>query len=354
MKKVIIILIILAVVLAAPFIWYNVSISPAGTSDNPIQVSIEEGSSASKIAKALKEKNVIKSELAFKIYVKLNNVSGFQYGGYELSQNMQINEIIEKLKVVGEDENGEISITFIEGKTMRWMAGRIAEKTNNTEEDVFNLLKDEEYIDSLIEDYWFLTNDIKSEDIYFPLEGYLFPDTYRFLNKDVGVKDIFTTLLKQTDKILTKYKDKIESSEYNIHELLAMASIVEKEAMRDEDRADVASVMYNRLEENMSLGSDVTTYYAVKVEVGERDLSSKDLNTSNPYNTRGPGMNGKLPIGPICGVSEKSIEATLNPGNTQYLYFVADKDGKIYFTRTNAEHNAKVNELKSSGLWFEF
>jgi len=334
--------------------WYNISISPVGTSDSPISIKIERGSSPGKIASILKKNDVIKSELAFNIYVRINNVEGFQFGRYELNQSMEIDEIIEKLQVPGVSDEEEISITFIEGKTMRWMAKRIAEKTNNTEQDVFDLLKDEKYINSLIEKYWFLTDDIKNKDIYYPLEGYLFPDTYRFRNRNVTVKEIFETLLKQTDKVLTRHKDKIEKSEYDVHQLITIASIVEQEAMRNEDRKNVASVMYNRLEEKMSLGSCVTTYYAIKVEIGERDLYSKDLNMANPYNTRGPNMNGKLPVGPICGVSEKSLEATLEPSNTQYLYFVSDKNGKLYFTRTLAEHNSKVSEIKASDMWYEF
>ena len=104
----------------------------------------------------------------------------------------------------------------------------------------------------------------------------------------------------------------------------------------------------------MSLGSDVTTYYAAKVEMGQRDLYQAELNSNNPYNTRGPGMAGKLPVGPISSIEEASLDAVLNPNETDYLYFVADKDGNIYFTKTNAEHERKVQELKQNGMWFEF
>ena len=354
MKKIFIIIAILVILLATPFVWYKISTSPVSKSEEKIQITIDMGSGTNKIAKILKENKIIKSEMAFKIYTKLNKVSSFQAGNYELTPSMEIDEIIQTLQTGKLHSKDGITITFIEGKTMRWIAKEIAKNTNNTEEDVFDLLKDEEYIDSLVEKYWFVTNDIKSKDIYYPLEGYIFPDTYTFKNKDVSVEDIFKTMLDKMEKVLNSYKNDIEKSEHNAHEILTMASIVEKEAMHDEDRKDVASVLYNRLEEKMSLGSDVTTYYAIKVEVGERDLYQKELNLNNPYNTRGPNMIGKLSVGPICTVSEKSIEASLKPSNTQYLFFVADKNGKIYFTRTNSEHTSKVNELKNSGLWYEF
>ena len=237
---------------------------------------------------------------------------------------------------------------------MRWVAKKIAESTNNTEDDVYNLLKDEEYIDTLIEKYWFLTDEIKNSDIYYPLEGYLFPDTYQFASKNVTTKEIFETLLNQMDKKLSTYKTEIENSEYTIHELLSAASIIENEAVFDKDRKDVSSVIYNRLKANMPIQSDVTTYYALKIDMGTRDLYSTDLNTYNPYNTRGPKMNGKLPIGPISMVGTSSIEAAIEPNQTTYLYFVADKDGNIYFTKTYQEHQAKVSELKAKGEWIQF
>jgi len=104
----------------------------------------------------------------------------------------------------------------------------------------------------------------------------------------------------------------------------------------------------------MAIQSDVTTYYAFKIDMGDRDLYQRELDTYNPYNTRGPRMEGKLPVGPISSVSKSSIEAAINPNETDYLYFVADKSGKVYFSRTNSEHNQIISELKTKGLWFEY
>jgi UPF0755 protein len=104
----------------------------------------------------------------------------------------------------------------------------------------------------------------------------------------------------------------------------------------------------------MSLGSDVTTYYAFGVDMADGDLTKDQINTYNPYNTRGPNMNGKIPIGPICNMSKSAIEAAINPTATDNLYFVADKNGKVYFTKTNDEHNEKIAELKEEGLWFTY
>ena len=110
----------------------------------------------------------------------------------------------------------------------------------------------------------------------------------------------------------------------------------------------------NRIKNNMALGSDVTTYYASKIELGERDLYMSEINSDNPYNTRSAKNAGKLPVGPICNPSKGAIEAAINYTPNDYLYFVADKNMKVYFTKTDAEHNKKIQELKNQGLWFEY
>ncbi len=353
MKKVhkilIICLILLLTLFLTPIIWYNSSLNAVSKDNVPITVTIEIGSGSNTIATILEQNNIIRSKLAFKLYIKLNNVVGLQAGIYELNKNMSVTEIIEILKT-GRVMKEQINITFIEGKNMRWIANKIASATSNTAQDVYDLLQDPTYIDSLINDYWFISEPIKNEDIYYPLEGYLFPDTYSFDGKDVTVKDIFKAMLDKMDNVLAECgaKDK------NIHDILTLASIVELEGLDATSRKTIASVFYNRLDSNMSLGSDVTTYYAYKVDMGERDLTTAELYTYNPYNTRGPQMLGKLPVGPIASPSKSSIQAVINPSNTDYLYFVADKNGKVYFANTLAEHQKIVSDLKTKDLWFVY
>ncbi len=297
LKKIIIGLIILVVVVAISLIsWYNICLSGTGTIEDSVDIEIELGSSTTKIANILKENDMIRSELAFRIYVKLNNVTTFQAGSYTLTKDMTVEDIIKTLQTGKVYKDNQISITFVEGKTFTYVAEQIANNTNNTEEDVYALLEDEEYIDSLIDKYWFITDEIKDDDIYYSLEGYLFPDTYLFEDEDVSVEEIFETLLDQMEKVLEEYREDIENSVYTVHEILTVASIIENEAIFDDDRKDVSSVIYNRLDSNMSIGSDVTTYYAFQIELGSRDLYKSEINTYNAYNTRGPNMEGKLPV----------------------------------------------------------
>lgn len=245
---------LIVLVLVGMIIWYFISISPVNKNNaEEIEVTINLGSTSDNIADILKENDLIRSKTAFKIYVKLNNISDFQAGTYYLKQNMNLKSITDMLKTGIMFDQNQISITFLEGKNFREIARKIAQHTNNTEEDVINLLNDEEYINSLIEEYWFLDDVIKDDDIYYSLEGYLFPDTYLIENKDTKVEEIFEKMLDQMEKVLNEYKDEIESSKYGVHEILTIASIIETESMNDKDRKDVASVIYNRLDYGMAL-----------------------------------------------------------------------------------------------------
>ena len=333
---------------------YKINIGPVSKNTDIKEFVVENGETYLSIAPKLKKNNLIKSEFFYKLYVKLMNPKNLEKGVYELNESMGVEGLITVFEK-GSDTNSEvIDVTFIEGKNMRYIASVIANNTNNTEEDVFNLLKDTKYIDSLINDYWFLTSEIKNENIYYALEGYLFPDTYQFKSKDVTVEEVFKTLLDQFGKKIEPYKKDIENSEYTLHQILTLASIIEQEGVNNSDRFDVSGVFYNRLNSGWSLGSDVTTYYAIQVDMSERDLYKSELNDCNAYNTRHSCMAGKLPISPVSNPSIESIEAAIKPNNHNYYYFVADKNKKTYFTKTNAEHLNTIASLKSQGLWYEY
>ena len=354
--KIIFILLLLIIIIGgiSIFAWYELSLKPVeeGNSQSII-IDIVPGQGTEGIASALKENNLIKDDLVFKIYCKLNEVNNMQAGTYELNKNMSVEEIVKKFQA-GDVVIKEINVTFQEGKNMRDIAKIISENTNNSYEDVMKVFEDKEYAKGLIEEYWFLTDEILDNNIYYPLEGYLYPDTYTFESVDVSINDIIKIMLDQTDKVLSEYQIEIKSKGYTVHQFLSLASVVENEGISTEDRKGITKVFLNRIERGMALQSDVTTYYAFKVNMGDRDLTQSELNTANPYNTRGPNMEGKIPVGPISNVSESAIEATLNPSDTDAIFFVADKNGKIYFSNTNEEHEQIINELKSQGLWHTY
>lgn len=312
---------------------------------------VNENETFSTLADDLKKSDLIKSELFYKIYVKLNKPNGLQKGTYKLNKNMDVKNIV---KVLGNGSKYVETnrITFKEGKNMRTYIKLIAEKTGIKEEDIIAKLKDTAYLDKLITKYWFLKADIKNPNLYYSLEGYLYPDTYEF-KKDASIEEIIETMLNNTDKKLKKYESNLLNNNYSIHEIITLASIVELESVGN-DRAGVAGVFFNRLNAKQTLGSDVTTYYGAKIDMSERDLYQAELAAINGYNTRVSSMAGKLPIGPICNPSVLSIEAVLNPTKSDYFYFVADKNKKVYFTKTYNEHLATIQNLKSKGLWYTY
>ena len=351
MKKVVTIIIALFIFGTISFLLaYKIGIGAVSSNTEKKEFIVEKGSTYSSIAGDLKKQNLIKSEMMYKIFIKLNKPTGLEAGKYYLSESMNVRAIVKELSSGSNSKADTVTITFKEGKNMRYIAKLIAENTDNTEEDVFNALKDKDYIDSLVSKYWFLTNKIKNKEIYYPLEGYLFPDTYEFL-KDSTVQEIFEIMLDEMENKLEDLREDIENSDYDIHSIITLASIVELEGATSNDRAKVAGVFYNRLSSGWVLGSDVTTYYAVKKDDWS-GLTYSELDLCNPYNTRGNCVSG-LPIGPICNPGLESIKATINPEITNNYYFVADCSGKTYLNKTESGHTSTINKLKREGNWCE-
>ena len=340
-------LLLTAVIVIVLCLLFNHYFNPVDSDDNNI-VTVELVNGP-QIGESLEKAGLIRSATFYKIYLKLFNVDSKQFkaGIYQLKKSMSLKEIIDKLKEGSSYNPDEITITFQEGITMRKVASIIASNTNNTEDDVMNLLKDTEYLKSLINEYWFITDAILDSKIYYSLEGYLFPETYKFNNKEVSVKEIFEKMLKQMDSILTPNKEKIENNKYNVHEILTLASLSEKEVRNKEDyREKVVSVFTNRLNRGMSLGSDVTTRYALKIDDHTKPLTRSQYATVSPYNTRNANTAGKLPPSPISTVSENSIKAVLDAPDTDYIYFIANiQTGETFFYTNSREFEAKKAEL---------
>lgn len=349
---------ILIICLIALVITSVIYLSPVDKKDDSnIEFKVEQGWGKNIIADKLEDAGLIKNAFIFKIYIKFNINKELYAGTYNLSKNMSVNEIIDVLNSNDSLENESISVTFIEGKRLTDYVTKISETFNYKEEDIYKVLNDEAFLNKLIKNYWFVTNDIKNDKLYYPLEGYLFADTYTF-KKNSSIEEILDTMINNMGKKLENYKNEIEISSLSIHEILTLSSIVELEGASSDDRAGVAGVFYNRLSANMSLGSDVTTYYGVKKDFS-RDLSMRNLHDCNPYNTSAistcaSSMAGHLPVGPIASPSYASITATIEPKKHDYYYFVADKNKKTYFSKTNSEHERTVSKLKQNGLWYEY
>lgn len=332
--------------LLASIYLYLASPVDAGSKDK-IEVVISSGTGVSGIGEVLKEKGLIRSKLLFMLTVKTSKDGSLKASTYQLSQDMSMQDIIDELTAGNSYNPDAISITFKEGERITDYITDIAAVTVHTPEKIRGVLSDQEYLAQLIHDYWFLTDDILNKNIYYPLEGYLAPDTYQFKNKDVLVSTIIETMLDHMEKKISPYREKIS---HDVHYYMSMASMLELEGTNTKNRKMIAGIFENRLAKKMNLGSDVTTYYALQYPMTS-DLTTAQFATVNPYNTRSITMAGKMPIGPICNPSLSSLKASIEPTKSDYLYFVADKHGSIFYTRTLTEHEAKVKEIKDKGDW---
>ena len=329
---------------------YNYNLTPVKNSSDTIIIDIPKGSSVKKIATILKENKLIRNEKIFLIYVKLMSKKELNFGKYEIAYNTGVKKIIKLLEEKNTYNPDEVTITFKEGINMRDIAKVISNNTNNSYDSVINKSNDLEYINSLIDKYWFITSDILNNDLYYKLEGYLFPNTYKFNGKSVTVEEIFNKMLNEMAKVLEPFKEDIDNNNLTVHQILTLASMVEKEAARKEDRSGVARVFLNRIKIGMSLGSDVTTRYAIKVDNAKQALTKAQYQTKSPYNTRltDGSMNGKLPVGPISTVSLSSIKASIYPVESNDIYFIANiKTLETFFYDNYNDFNKKKIELSS-------
>ncbi len=354
MKKYKIIIIILGVLLTIIFavgFYYNYQISSMSKKSQEVVVTIDGGSITS-IGETLKQNKLIRSVFIFKLYTKLNHKNNLKAATYKFNRNMNMKTLVDNLEKGSIYNPDQISITFKEGLNVRKIAKVVGENTNNTYDSFMELMNDREYIKSKIEEYWFLTDNILNDKIYYPLEGYLFPETYFFKNKDVTPKEIVETMLDEMNTKLEPFKKEIEKSMFSIHELVTLASIVEMEGASSNDRASVAGVFINRINDKWSLGSDVTTYYYLKIDDFKVSLNgNSNLYTcDNAYNTRCRTFIG-LPVGPISNPGMDSLKSTIEYHKHDYYYFVADCTGKTYLSKNATEHYNTIEKLKRENNW---
>lgn len=302
-----------------------------------VNIEVPIGSSSTSIGKLLKEKKIIKDATVFKYYVKLNNISGFQAGNYSFSPSMTLEEITSSLQDGGLDKEVVFKITVPEGKNIEEIAKVISEHVDMSQEEIVKLIDSKEFVEKMEKEFpTLLQDDINNKEIKHPLEGYLFPATYSFYDENESAENIVREMLKHGEKVIKKYVALIDEAGLSLHEVITMASLIEKEATAKADRQMIASVFYNRLDEDMMLQTDPTVAYAHGKHLSV--TTYEDLKIESPYNTY--FITG-LPVGPIASPGIESIEAAIDPAESDYLYFLAEHGtGDVYYAKTLEEHNA--------------
>ena len=293
-----------------------------------IEVVIPAGSSTDQIASILVDDGVIASANAFTNRVKqLNQVSSLQSGSYLMIGGDDLDNII---KMLASGQTGR-QLVIPEGYNLRQIADKVEATCGiDAEEFYAQTQKASDYV----AEYPFLEGVYNNS-----MEGFLYPDTYR-VDPSATPDDIIRMMLDQfAEQIATVDMSYAASKNLTLYDVVTLASMVEKEYQAEDDKAPIAAVFYNRLQKGMTLGSDVTTYYAVGKDMTE-ELTFEDLASESPYNTRNPNHYG-LPAGPICNPSVTTIQAAANPAQVDYLYFFfSNREGKTMFFVNDADFNA--------------
>lgn len=316
--------------------YVTTSLEPLDKNDQTEKIiEIPTGSSSKDIAQILQNNNIIKSAIVFSYYVRMNNETGFQAGNYEFSPSMSLDTIISQLQeggTVAEYKGNKVLVK--EGITIDQIADAIAATTDYSKEDFLTVIKDEAFLTKMKTNYpELLTSALEAEDTRYRLEGYLFPATYDF-PEEMSLEELVENMISKMDEVMQEYYPKIKESNRNVHDVLTIASLVEREGFTLEDRKLIAGVFNNRLEINMPLQTDIAVLYAL--DEHKEYVSNNDVAVESPYNLYvHPGFGP----GPVDSPSADAIKATLEPTESEYLYFLADMStGKIYYAETYQQH----------------
>lgn len=332
-----VIFIALLVVCGSAYAYIVSALKPLNAeSKKEIEVEIPKGSSTSQIGDILEENGIIKNGTIFGLYVKAKSERGLQAGNYLLSPSMSVAEVTDSITAGKVHSKAYYKLTIPEGVQVVEIADLIAKEFKLNKDDVIRQLNDKAFVQKLQQKYpTLLTDKIFDSNIKYPLEGYLYPATYPYYKKDVTLEEIVTPMLDKTNQLIEQNAQKMKDRQLDVHQLLTMSSLIEEEATGYTDRKKIASVFYNRLAKGMPLQTDPTVLYALGKHKGR--VLYEDLKVNSPYNTY---VVKGLPVGPIANSSVKSVEAALEPAQTDYYYFLAAPDGQVYYAKTLEEHNA--------------
>lgn len=329
MKKIALLLAVLIIIILGSTVFF-INSNKTTKNNKKVYFTVEKGASLDKISIQLKNKGIINSPLYFKAYTKLSGYEKkIKAGNYIIKPNIGLKELLIKFQSPKSDY---VIVTIPEGYTLYQIADKL-ESLNLVDKKSFLSIKLSELTqDKLIS---------PGNKVYYELEGYLFPETY-FIPTDSSGLDIAKIMYNQFEKVFTdEYRARARELNLSIEKVMAIASLIEKEAAKDEERKTISGVIYNRIKKGMPLQIDASVIYAITK--GERSLDkvyNKDLavkSVFNTYNRKG------IPAGPIANPGKPSIEAALYPENNEYLYYVLGDNGHV-FSKTYEEHKKNIEK----------
>lgn len=302
----------------------------ASTIDDQVVITIQPGMSTSDIGDLLFKQNIIKSVILFRVVAKIENMeNSLQAGEYAFSKGMTTQQVV---RMIAHGETAYRQITIPEGYTVKQIAQLIQEQK----------LGDSSKFKSLAQNYSPFPYMETKPSVGYKAEGYIFPDTYR-VPRGTNEAQLLNMMMTQFDqKFTNEMRDRAVSLGLSISEVVTLASLVEKEAQLDQDRPIIARVFLNRLKQDMPLQSCATIQYIIGYPKAE--LTVEDTQIKSAYNTY---LHNGLPPGPIANPGVASLNAVLYPAESDYLYFVADKQGAHHFSQTYEEHLAAIERVRN-------
>ncbi|MDN5025916.1 endolytic transglycosylase MltG [Streptococcus sp. SPS1] len=325
-----------------------------------VTVQIPDGSNVQEIGTTLEKAGLVKHGLIFSFYAKYKNYTDLKAGYYNLQKSMSTEDLLKELQKGGTDEPQEpvlATLTIPEGYTLDQIAQAVGQlqgdfKEPLTAEAFLAKVQDENFISQEVAKYPSLLESLptKESGARYRLEGYLFPATYS-IKESTTVESLIDEMLAAMDKNLSPYYSTIKSKNLTVNELLTIASLVEKEGAKTEDRKLIAGVFYNRLNRDMPLQSNIAILYA-QGKLGQNISLAEDVaidtNIDSPYNVY---KNVGLMPGPVDSPSLDAIESSINQTKSDNLYFVADvTEGKVYYANNQEDHDRNVAEHVNSKL----
>ena len=325
-----------------------------------VTVQIPEGANLQQIGDTLENSGLVKHGFIFSLYAKYKDYNDLKSGYYNLQKSMSTDDIIKELQKGGTPQPQEVALanlTIPEGYTLDQIAQTVGQLQGDFKEpltaDAFLAkVQDETFISQLVAKYPTLLESLptKESGVRYRLEGYLFPATYA-IKESTTIESLIDEMVAAMDKNLSGHYTAIKEKNLTVNELLTIASLVEKEGLKTDDRKLIAGVFYNRLNLGMPLQSNIAILYAegkLGQNISLADDAAIDTTINSPYNVY---TNLGLMPGPVDSPSLDAIEASINQTKSDNLYFVANvQDGKVYFATTREEHDRNVAEHVNSKL----
>lgn len=319
------------------FLYINASLKPVTSEQEYQEIIIQESWYGKKVLSYLQDEGVIRNSNVAYYYLRFKSIDmDFKAGKYLIDKSLSLEEIINYLQDASNTIQDTVNVKLIEGYRLKDYAKIIAEATNLDYDELLNYWNNESVLEKLAAEYPFIKVNAFTDDVKYLLEGYLFPDTYELFINTTN-EDVTRKILNNTKYYFDKYSDYFDSSNYSIHEIFTLASIIQRESGNNEDMKDISSVFYNRLDAGMQMQSSVTVCYSLDIGV-EGDWTKCEITQTNydPYNTY---QIVGFPPGPICSFNEDALIAALMPNETDYYFFIGDvcESGETIFAKTYAE-----------------